>query len=62
MFTKLFTRFSAKPSQAAIESDTAVLVYAPLSGQIIALEQVADPVFSQKLLGEGTTVTLYCPT
>ena len=31
-------------------------VLAPLSGEIIALEQVSDPVFSGKVLGDGIAI------
>ena len=31
-------------------------VLAPLSGEIIALEQVPDPVFSGKVLGDGVAI------
>ena len=32
-------------------------VLAPVSGKIIALEQVPDPVFSGKTLGDGVAIT-----
>lgn len=31
-------------------------VYAPLSGKVVAIEDVPDPVFSQKMMGEGIAV------
>lgn len=31
-------------------------LYAPCSGKIIALENVSDPVFSQKMMGEGIAI------
>lgn len=31
-------------------------VLAPLTGQIITLEQVPDPVFSGKMLGDGIAI------
>ena len=31
-------------------------VFAPLTGQIITLEQVPDPVFSGKMLGDGIAI------
>lgn len=31
-------------------------IYAPVNGQIIPIEEVPDPVFSQKMIGEGAAV------
>ncbi|WP_077302974.1 PTS system trehalose-specific EIIBC component [Virgibacillus pantothenticus] len=31
-------------------------IYAPLSGKVISLEKVADPTFSQKMMGEGLAI------
>lgn len=31
-------------------------IYAPVTGQIIPLEEVPDPVFSEKMMGEGAAV------
>lgn len=31
-------------------------IYAPVSGKIIPIEEVPDPVFSQKMMGEGVAV------
>lgn len=33
-----------------------VQVFSPLNGQVIPLEQVPDPVFSQKMMGEGVAI------
>ncbi|MFJ7827793.1 PTS glucose transporter subunit IIA [Psychrobacillus sp. NPDC096623] len=33
-----------------------VQVFAPLNGQVVSLEQVPDPVFSQKMMGEGVAI------
>ena len=33
-----------------------VQVFAPLNGQVVSLEQVPDPVFSQKMMGEGIAI------
>lgn len=38
------------------EKRTVEPLYAPLTGNIIELETVPDPVFSQKLLGEGFAI------
>lgn len=31
-------------------------IYAPMNGEIVALEDVPDPVFSQKMMGEGIAI------
>lgn len=33
-----------------------VQVFSPLNGQVLSLEQVPDPVFSQKMMGEGVAI------
>lgn len=33
-----------------------VAIYAPTTGKVVALEDVPDPVFSQKMMGEGIAV------
>lgn len=33
-----------------------VEIYAPVNGEIIPLDQVPDPVFSQKMMGEGVAI------
>ena len=35
------------------EKNKVLSVIAPLSGKVVALEQVPDPVFAEKALGEG---------
>lgn len=32
------------------------IVYSPVSGKIVPLEKVEDPVFSEKLIGDGVTI------
>lgn len=32
------------------------VIYAPMNGEIAALEDVPDPVFSQKMMGEGIAI------
>ncbi|NBJ70093.1 MULTISPECIES: PTS glucose transporter subunit IIA [Clostridia] len=32
------------------------IIYAPLNGDIIPLEEVPDPVFNQKMMGEGIAI------
>jgi PTS system glucose-specific IIA component len=31
-------------------------IYAPVTGEIVSLDQVPDPVFSQKMMGEGVAI------
>ena len=31
-------------------------IYAPVNGEVIPLDQVPDPVFSQKMMGEGVAI------
>ncbi|MUV36811.1 PTS system beta-glucoside-specific EIIBCA component [Lentibacillus sp. JNUCC-1] len=43
-----------------------ITVYAPITGKVTALEEVPDPVFSQKMMGEGVAIepddgTVYAP-
>ncbi|MEH7109601.1 PTS sugar transporter subunit IIA [Bacillus sp. JJ1764] len=38
-----------------VKSDKEI-IYSPLDGKVIPLEKVPDPVFSQKLMGEGLAV------
>ena len=49
-----------------IENPEADVLYAPISGKVIPLEQVDDMVFSQKMMGDGIAVkpsddTIYSP-
>ena len=37
-------------------SNGAVRLRAPLSGVLVALERVPDPVFSQKMVGDGVAI------
>lgn len=39
-----------------VENEKEDIVYAPVSGQIVQLEKVNDPVFSQKIMGEGIAI------
>ena len=56
MFNKISTWFSSeKPSDLA-PIGKEVTVYAPLDGQVIPLEEVPDPVFAQKMLGDGMAI------
>ena len=38
------------------KSDSGILIKAPVSGQTVALDQVPDPVFSGKALGDGIAI------
>lgn len=49
-----------------IENPEADVLYAPISGKVIPLEQVDDMVFSQKIMGDGIAIEpeegrLYAP-
>ncbi|MFJ7859116.1 PTS glucose transporter subunit IIA [Peribacillus sp. NPDC097206] len=46
MFSKLFKKTPKTPQ----------LIYAPISGEILSIEEVPDPVFSQKMMGEGMAI------
>ncbi|KRF61506.1 PTS glucose transporter subunit IIA [Bacillus sp. Soil768D1] len=46
MFSKLIKK----------NSKTSQLIYAPINGEILSIEGVPDPVFSQKMLGEGMAI------
>ncbi|KMY52951.1 PTS glucose transporter subunit IIA [Bacillus sp. FJAT-27231] len=48
MFKKLFGK-----KEAASET---ISVYAPVSGRFIPLEEVQDPVFAQKMMGDGVAI------
>ncbi|MCD7033413.1 PTS glucose transporter subunit IIA [Metabacillus sp. GX 13764] len=48
MFKKMFGK---KEEKAAEE-----IVYSPVSGRLVSLEEVPDPVFSQKMMGDGMAV------
>ncbi|MFT8321451.1 MAG: PTS glucose transporter subunit IIA [Bacillus sp. (in: firmicutes)] len=43
--------FRKKPIQEAQE-----VLYAPLSGKVIPIEEVPDPVFANKMMGEGLAI------
>lgn len=46
MFKNIFKKSKEKELQ----------IYAPLNGRIVRLEEVADPVFSEKMMGEGIAI------
>jgi len=50
MFKKLF---GLKKEKEVKKDET---IFAPLSGKMIALEEVPDPVFSQKMMGDGIAI------
>lgn len=45
MFKKLFGK--------AKEVDKNIKIYAPLTGEYVKIEDIPDPVFAQKMMGEG---------
>jgi sugar PTS system EIIA component len=47
MFKKLFNKSNGT-------SD--LQVYAPLTGKLVAMEEVPDPVFGEKMMGEGAAI------
>lgn len=59
----LFDFLKKQPEE---EADTTALIYAPVNGKLISIEEVSDPVFSQKMMGDGYAVipsdgTIYSP-
>ncbi|HLR62818.1 MAG TPA: PTS glucose transporter subunit IIA [Lentibacillus sp.] len=38
------------------EAEKEVAIFAPLTGKVIPLENVPDPVFSQKMMGDGVAI------
>lgn len=47
MFGKLF----GKSKQSSVEK-----FYAPLSGELVTIDKVPDPVFGQKMMGDGVAI------
>ncbi|CAD7359767.1 MULTISPECIES: PTS sugar transporter subunit IIA [Staphylococcus] len=45
MFKKLFGKNN--------EASKDITVYAPISGELVKIEDIPDPVFAQKMMGEG---------
>lgn len=56
MFTKISTWFSNKKESDSAAGGKDVVVYAPLDGRLISLEEVPDPAFAQKMLGDGMAI------
>ncbi|MBP2627276.1 MAG: trehalose transporter subunit [Firmicutes bacterium] len=56
MFNKISTWFSSKKSSDQATNGKEIAVYAPLDGRVISLEEVSDPAFSQKMLGDGMAI------
>ncbi|MGE7602487.1 PTS sugar transporter subunit IIA [Peribacillus sp. NPDC097675] len=46
MFSKLFRK----------NQKTSPFIYAPINGEILSIEDVPDPVFNQKMMGEGVAI------
>ncbi|ALX48820.1 PTS sugar transporter subunit IIA [Lentibacillus amyloliquefaciens] len=38
------------------KGDSDIKIYTPVNGEIVQLEEVPDPVFSQKMMGDGVAV------
>ncbi len=56
MFNKISCLFSNGGSPRTTGDGDEIAVYAPLDGRLISLEQVSDPVFAQKMLGDGMAI------
>ena len=39
-----------------VKNEQDYIVYAPVSGEIVKLENVNDPVFSKKVMGDGIAI------
>ncbi len=48
MLKKLFSKSNTKLEK----------IYAPITGNIIPLSEVPDPVFSEKMIGDGIAIIL----
>ncbi len=48
LFKKLFGKKEDVPKE--------IILYAPLTGEVTPLENVPDPVFSQKMMGDGIAI------
>ena len=46
----------AEPVPSKLSMDNAISIYAPLSGEIIDLTAVPDPVFAEKMMGDGFAI------
>ncbi len=56
MFNKISAWFSSEKTSDVATVSKDVVVYAPLDGRMISLEEVPDPVFAQKMLGDGVAI------
>ncbi len=56
MFNKISALFSSNQPSTASEDSKEVVVFSPLDGGTLSLEQVPDPVFAQKMLGDGMAI------
>ncbi|MYL47712.1 PTS glucose transporter subunit IIA [Virgibacillus halodenitrificans] len=57
MFKKLFSK---------TDNNTKLFLIAPLDGEVLSLEEVPDPVFAEKMMGDGMAIkpsgsTVYSP-
>jgi PTS system glucose-specific IIA component len=53
MLNKLFGKLSSSKPVAPTEPNA---IYAPMSGAIVPIDQVPDPVFSGRMLGDGLAI------
>lgn len=51
--TAMFKKWFKKENKKQLD------IYAPLSGKVFPLEEVPDPVFGQKMMGEGLAILPY---
>ena len=50
MFKKLFGKKTEEP----VAKD--IVLFAPMNGKVVALEEVPDPVFAEKMMGDGLAI------
>lgn len=48
--------FGGKDESGAAQSVSEVVLVSPMTGDVVALTEVPDPVFSQKMMGDGVAV------
>ncbi|MBA9027702.1 MULTISPECIES: PTS sugar transporter subunit IIA [Bacillaceae] len=62
MFKKLF----GKKTEESVPVNKEIVLFAPMNGSVVALEDVPDPVFAEKMMGDGLAIepgedTVYSP-
>ncbi|WP_050180294.1 PTS sugar transporter subunit IIA [Domibacillus robiginosus] len=48
--------FGGKEEESTVQNTGEIVLVSPMSGEVISLEEVPDPVFSQKMMGDGIAV------